>query len=289
MTMDYTAEHNEAWLEADFGMDPHILPQFELLVAEGKITQEYADQVIAARRELGFAMSPGELKPRPLPLVTALTWVSKFGGPEIRALTKEGLVEIEGREWSWYDRQYNPNLTLHLRAANGEHLGWIHLSLHASNAGGSEAILWARTHIVSRSPNPDKNAREVFETWGATGIANSVSQAIADATNWDFDPQIVAPGITLVRTGDQKWNAVGAVEIEVTHTPWHAEANWKWSCRSELLKPIFEVTSGYELSGFQATRQLAVAMAVTAIQRLSVACRIFVANLEGSPESGTRS
>ncbi|MES2879166.1 MAG: hypothetical protein V4713_12150, partial [Pseudomonadota bacterium] len=67
-------------IPSNFGLDPYVLPQFDLLVEDGAITKEYADQVIAERQAAGLPMTPGELKPRPFPLVEALHWVSENGG-----------------------------------------------------------------------------------------------------------------------------------------------------------------------------------------------------------------
>ena len=95
MTLQVANHHFE--LEADFGLDPYVLPRFDGLVSQGPITRDLTDSLIEQHRKAGWPMTPDELQPRPYPFVPSMSWGKEFGGPEIRSQSKQpGDVDFQG-------------------------------------------------------------------------------------------------------------------------------------------------------------------------------------------------
>jgi hypothetical protein len=261
-------------LYADFGLDPHVLPQFELLVADGRITQEYADQVIAERRAAGLPMNPAELQPRPEPLVEALTWVAEFGGPEIRSIyITDGEISYRAMPWRWRTGSSGYcSFTSHFHGINNEHTGWLSLDKHYK--GG---ITWSYTKILSSSPRTDK-AGDDLVTITASAECPSVDEAIDMALDWEFDAVTLGNGDTLYRTGIKTWKSIGINPVEIKdQSELRADMPWYWTCASEVIKPLQACTAFSSLEGAEPTREQAIERATSAVDRVIAVCRFIVA------------
>lgn len=242
-------------IDLDFGLDPYVLPRFDLLVADGRITREFADQVIAARREAGLPMTPGELQARPEPLVEALAWVKELGGPEIRASSQgEGSVSIQDLKWHWWTCSTESTaLTTHVHK-DGEHLGWISLFAGTSNS----CVQWAHYKILDRKPGKELGI-EVLLGIKAKGNAADFYAALTDALAWEFT-QVSVAGHTWYRTSDKSWSVPGwsgnemAVRMidEFSLSSGRA-ASWLWESSPTRLKEFLDLLAIHRLSGFAAS------------------------------------
>lgn len=265
--------------DLDFGLDPHVLPQFDLLVADGRITREYADQVIAARREAGLPMTPSELQPRPEPLVDALVWVKALGGPDIRASSQHnGSVLIQDLDWRWqtYSSEKSAELTAHF-VHDGEHLGWISLYPGSSNS----CVHWSHYKILDRKPG-EESGKDVLLSVDAKGQSSDFFAALNDALAWDF-VQVSAAGHNWYRTSDKSLSVPGwgGVEMtvrmvdEFTLRPGRT-VSWIWDSSPSRLREFFALLNIHNLSGYAATQEDAMADASGVICKVLVAAHQLV-------------
>ena len=276
------AANEDFEIDLSFGLDPYVLPQFELLVAEGKITPEYADQMIVARRQAGLPMTPSELQPRPEPLVDGLVWVKALGGPEIRASSQSnGSVLIQDLDWRWqtYSSGYT-ELTTHF-VQDGKHLGWISLYPGSSNS----CVHWSHYKILDRRPD-EVRGNDVFLSVEANGQSSDFFAALNDALAWDF-VQVSAAGQTWYRTSDKSlcvpgW---GGAEMNVRMVDGFTlssglTASWIWESRPSRLSEFISLLGILNLSGYAATQEEAMADASGVIFKVLAAAHQLVGDVD---------
>lgn len=278
--MNVTNEDFE--LDLNFGLDPHVLPQFDLLVADGRITREYADQVISARREAGLPMTPDELQPRPEPLVEALVWVKELGGPEIRASSqREGSVSIQDLEWRWWTYSTgNTDLTTHFHK-NGEHQGWIRLHAGSSNS----CVHWTHHKILDRKPGEQQGNDDILSV-KAEGKASDIYAAMADALAWEFT-QVSVAGHTWYQTSNKSWTvavwdrSVMSVRMvdEFTLSTGRA-VSWLWESGPTRLNEFFDSLDIPHLRGFAATHEEAMTEASSVFSKVLAAAHQLVGDVD---------
>lgn len=268
--------------DLDFGLDPYVLPQFDLLVADGRITREFADQVIAARREAGLPMTPGELQPRPEPLVEALAWVKELGGPEIRASSqREGSVFIQDLKWHWWTYSTeSTDLTAHFHK-DGEHLGWIRLYAGSSNS----CVHWAHYKIMDRKPGNECGNTDLLRV-EASDKAADFHAALADALAWEFT-QVSVAGHTWHRTSAKSWSVPSWDGSEMTVHMIDEFAlgsgrtvSWVWESRPPRLKEFFDFLDIHCLRGFAATQEEAMTEASGVISKVLAAAHQLVGDVD---------
>lgn len=256
-------------LDPHFGLDRYVLPQFDLLVADGRITREFADLVIAERKALGYPMTPDELEVRPGKIVEGMAWVSEHGGPEITAYgDTDGKVQIGDNEWRWsVYGGFRGDLTAHMYGADGEHQGWCTLS-----KGEAGQVRWSRHLIVQSRPaaTPQVAGANENRMVMASGVGSSVGEAIAASLGWDFSPQY-HHGYTWYRTSSENL-AVATfdeqIEIQKTSYPFDG-LDWIWTYSSAELAPLLDVIGqGSQVKGWAASQDAAVSAAAGASERV---------------------
>jgi len=268
-------EVSEPWLEPGFGLDPYVLPQFDLLVADGKITREFADQVIAERRAAGYAMTPAELQPRPVPVDPKFEWLSRAGGPTIRESDEH--VTLGDRVWR-LDRYTSSNdgrLNVHVR--NAPRHCWYTLEKSSYPAGSAE-VRWKVTQIIWSDPVAEESGTKVFVD--ASSTAKSVDDAIKDAFAFPLEPEM-RNGMEWYDGGKGEFVAAvdgDKVTIQDMRKPEHMlseDHQWLWKRRAESIQELTDCLGIYEVSGWAATREKAESDAVQVIDKVkAVAARL---------------
>lgn len=270
-------------LEAGFGLDPYVLPQFDWLVSQGRITREFADAVIAQRRQAGLPMTPEELQPRPDPLVPSMAWVKEFGGPEIRSQSEQsGNVVFLGRKWSWrsYSQELPGDMTTHLNSTDGEHAGWITLSFITSE----KSVCWTHSKILDRRPG---ETRCDLLTVSAHGTVESVEDAVAQALAWEF-AQLQSNECTWYQTGQSRWVVPDwetGTEMLVRAIPEHFEYRgrtvaWYWEARPVALLEFFDLMQINQLNGYASSQEEAMVEASSAYTKVIAGAQQLVGDVD---------
>ncbi len=286
MTLEATNDLNQDRysLDVGFGLDPHVLPQFDWLVSQGRITREFADSVIEQRRQAGLPMTPEELQPRPDPLVPSMTWVKEFGGPEIRSQSEQsGNVFFLGRKWSWrsYSQELPGDMTTHLDTADGEHAGWITLDFLKTNT----SVRWARTQILDRRPRTE--ASRGLLTVSAHGTAASVEEAVTQALAWEF-AQHHSNECTWYQAGQSTWIVPDwekNTEMLVRAMPEHFEyrgrtAVWYWESSPVALLAFLDLMQIHQLSGYASSQEEAMIEASSAYTKVIAGAQQLVGDVD---------
>jgi hypothetical protein len=286
MTLEATndLDQDRYSLDAGFGLDPHVLPQFDWLVSQGRITREFADSVIAQRRQAGLPMTPEELQPRPDPLVPSMAWVKEFGGPEIRSQSEQrGNVFFLDRNWSWssYSQELSGDMTTHLNTADGEHAGWITLDFLKTNT----SVRWARTQILDRRPRTEVSRGLL--TVSAHGTAASVEDAVAQALDWEF-AQLHSNECTWYQAGESTWIVPDweqTTEMLVRAMPEHFEyrgrtAVWYWESSPVSLRAFLNLMQIHQLSGYASSQEEAMVEASSAYTKVIAGAQQLVGDVD---------
>lgn len=262
-------EGDDHTLNSGFGLDPHVLPQFDLLVEDGMISREYADQVIAEREAAGLPMTPGELRPRPAPLVDDFAWVAAFGGPEICSHHSNGEIAIDDLVWRWrafggVSARYN-SISHHFRDTDGKHLGWM--SISKEDAGNS--ICWDRTLIIDCRPGDD--GQDELQTVSSRGSASNIAAAISACQSWNFQP-IEIGGFTWYKTADSEFKvstADDSMRVYLFEGNSAGEVGrWRWCRKSKKLGSLLDIVGDREISGWAADKDQAIAEAIGVVDRV---------------------
>lgn len=270
-------------LDLNFGLDPHVLPQFDLLVADGRITREYADQVISARREAGLPMTPEELQPRPDPLVPSMTWVKEFGGPEIRSQSdNSGDVVFQGREWHWnsYSSKHPGEMTTHLHTPDGLHAGWIKLEFITA----AQSVCWTHSKILDHRPR--EIGRDVL-TVSAAGTAASVEEAVTQALAWEF-LQMHSDECTWFQAGQSTWvvpdwDRGTAMLVRPMREPFEYRgrtAAWYWESSPVALRAFLELMDLRQLQGYASSQEEAMVEASSAYTKVIAGAQQLIGDVD---------
>lgn len=271
-------------LDLNFGLDPHVLPRFDLLVADGRITRDYADQVISARREAGLPMTPEELQPRPDPLVPSMTWVKEFGGPEIRSQSEQrGDVNFQGREWHWnsYSSQPPGEMTTHLHTPDGGHAGWINLQFITA----TPSVCWTHSKILDHRPRSDAG-RDVL-TVSAQGTAASFEEAVKQALAWEF-LQLHSNECTWYQTGQNTWvvpdwSKSTAMLVRPMREPFEYRgrtAAWYWESSPVALRAFLDLMQIHQLQGYASSQEEAMVEAISAYAKVIAGAQQLVGDVD---------
>jgi hypothetical protein len=270
-------------IEAGFGLDPYVLPQFDWLVSQGRITRELADSVIEQRRQAGLPLTPEELQPRPDPLVPSMTWVKEFGGPEIRSQSeKRGDVVFQGREWHWnsYSSQHPGEITTHLHTPDGRHAGWIKLEFITS----LQSVCWTHSKILDHRPS--EVGRDVL-TVSAQGTATSVEEAITQALAWEF-AQLHSNECTWYQAGQSKWvvpdwDKGTAMLVRPMPEPFEYRgrtAAWYWESSPVALRAFLNLMQIHQLQGYASSQEEAMVEAGSAYAKVIAGAQQLVGDVD---------
>lgn len=274
-------DENFLSIDINFGLDPHVLPRFDLLVAEGKITREFADKVIEARKTAGLPMSPSELKLRPEPLVEGLTWVSEFGGPEIRSDSEKGTIAIDDVEWRYWAHSphYPSELTHHLLDDAGNHTGWITIRKQ------SESVYWEHTKVLERKPSL-KSGTNVLKTVRTFDSESNIHSAITKAINNEFTTKDYG-NYVWYKTDKDRWEVPGwsctEYSVKKLATPISRDEHtffYHWEAAPEHLSHFMNTVGISALSGFAASKEEAMSEALEAGVKVIGAAKALVGDLD---------
>ena len=265
--------------DSDFWYDAHSIPQYELLVREGRVTQEQADMHRRGRAEMGLPMTFAELKPRPHP---RFTWLLAAGGPSI---TGDGeRIEIDGRQWraSAWSTDDRPGTLSHYDELE-EKDGYLHRELHTPHEK-KEGVRWSASYKL---PAHDKRYARV------SGQADTFSEAMAQVLAVDFHAGQAWGGTTWYPNEYSGWIAVvDDNELTVAYHPWVQDVGlrWRWEVRpaeGTILRRIAELFSDYRLAGSSASQEEAAAAALAAPAQLRVlAAELLAVNAGSEYERG---
>lgn len=245
--------------ESDFWYDPHTIPQYDLLVRDGRVTQEEADMHRKGRAEMGLPMAFAELQPRPH---RRFAWLVDVGGPSI---TGDGdAVELDGQRWvgnAWGtdDRPGSLNRYDHITGADDEYL---HRELSKPNQ--KDGVSWEATYKV---PGADKVYARV------RGDAPTFAEALTAVCAVDFQAVQHWAGHTWYPNG-QGWLAVVDGNT-VTITRWtavDAAREWRWAIElreGSVLDRMARLFGGYQFGGNAASEDAAIAALLQAPAQLS--------------------
>jgi hypothetical protein len=272
-------------IDASFGLDPHVLPQFDLLVADGRITREFADKVIAERCAAGLPMTLSDLQPRPAPRIQALSWVADFGGPEICSDDHtQGTIEVAGLEWSWYIYTHTSaaGLTCHLHDSEGKHTGWLELSQSYTK----KDLIWKHTKILDRRPAVTAHQHDL-KTVSTGGHSTNFYSAIEDVMGWVFQTKDFA-GHVWYRTEKGRWAVPAweygnALEVFSLQDPIERDGRTQscvWKSKPTCLHDFMQTVGIQDLSGFASCDEEGMTAAVGAVDKVIGAAKALVGDVD---------
>lgn len=282
MTLQAANDHCE--LEVGFGLDPYVLPRFDWLVSQGRITRELADSLIEQRRKAGLPMTPEELQPRPDPLVSSMAWVKEFGGPEIRSQSEQrGDVFFQGRDWNWssYFSKSPGEMTTHLLTPGGGHAGWLTLQFSSS----PPCVRWTHTKILDHRPG-QKTGEDLLRV-SAHGAASNFEEAVAQALDWEF-LQLHSNECIWYRTGLSTWVVPDwdkGTAMLVRPMPEHFEyrgrtAAWYWESSPVPLRAFLDLMQIPQLNGYASSQEEAMVEASSAYSKVIAGAQKLVGDVD---------
>jgi len=247
--------------DSAFWYDPHTLPQYDLLVRDGQVTQAEAERHRRGRAEMGLPMTFAELRPRP---DRRFAWLLQVGGPSIAG--DGDSVELDGQRWqgrAWGTTDDRPG-TLNFYDVCGVD-GYLHRELSRSTLQEKAGVRWEATYKV-----PD--AKAVYAR--VHGVATSFGEALAAVRAVDFQ--------AVQSWGGHTWypNARGWLAVvdgnTATLTRWDtvdAALTWRWELappENSVLSRIAELFGDYRLAGNATTQEAALSTMLGAQARLHV-------------------
>lgn len=252
--------------ESTFWTDPFSIPQYELLVQEGHITQEQADEYRSLRQDLGLPMTFEELKVRPSP---EFEWLLAIGGPSV-ARNKE-VVDLDGE--SWEGRSYTGQSGVLTYYPPVEKDGFLSYEIREPYSG-KEGAHWEATFKVP-------HGNRVYAR--STGHAATFAEALAKVRQQTFQPESIAGvlGYPCGLNGNQSWVAAGPDGEGVSLLPHGSpELPWRWEYdlpERSVLWRLARMFMESSFKGLAATREEAITDALNAANQ----ARILAAELLG--------
>jgi hypothetical protein len=262
MSQPEDLEHDARLGDSSFWFDPHTIPQYDLLVRDGRITAQEAQQLRADRAAAGLPMTFAELQPRPHP---AFAWVAATGGPVVTQ--EQERVNIDGHVWTAWAWD----------VGRGQHEARGELQLHNAAAEYDARKL-------SKAPPPNDGV-----AWEATyqvaegvyarlrGTEPDFARAHAAVCAVDFSPQHLGGGLDwFTHGGTDGWIAAWegqALEVRKVDYTIDPASQWRWEislAESSPLKALAKMFGGYQLQGFAASIDAAIADALGAPTRAQV-------------------
>jgi len=265
--------------DSSFWYDPHTIPQYDLLVADGFVSREEADEHRRGREEMGLPMTFADLKPRPHP---AFEWLLQAGGPVVVSDDFQRL-EIDGRSWTAdnFGSSKHGKLTHHM-TVDGDDDGYEVREIGKAFDTSKGEVEWSASRKIGtgiyarvRDCAPD------FET------------AVRDALALSFVPTTLC-GLDFLPSG-YGWQAgaaylanYGGHGLEIHKwTKSSEEETWTWKLdleKGSVLSRLAELFNAYQLGGQAATKEAAVQDAMAAATKVKLLCAELIG--DGSFESG---
>ncbi len=248
--------------DSDFWYDPHTIPQYDLLVRDGRVTQEEADTHRRGRAEMGLPMTFEDLKPRPHP---RFAWLLAAGGPSI---TGDGdRIDIDGRQWraSAWANDDRPGTLSHYDKLD-EKDGYLHRELSKPHEA-KEGVRWNASYKL---PARENAYARVY------GQAVTFNDAVAQVLAVDFHAGQSWGGATWYPNEHSGWIAVvDDNTLTAAHHPWVKDVGqqWRWEVRppeGTILRRIADLFSDFRLAGNAASQEEAASAALAAPAQLRV-------------------
>jgi len=246
-----------AGAESDFWYDPDTIPQYELLVRDGRVTQEEADMHRQGRAEMGLAMTFAELQARPHP---RFAWLREAGGPSLAG--SGDTVEIDGRRWradAWSNDDRPGNLEHHDKLPDD---GYLRRQL--SKPHDKPGVRWDATFKL---PGHERAYARVG------GHADTFQEALARVVGVDFGLVQTWGGATWYPHGTGWLAVVDGSEVSIAHWAHIADETGRWRWASEppegaVTRRMAVLFGNYCLAGYAATQDAAVSAALAAHAQL---------------------
>lgn len=198
--------------DSSFWFSPYSIPQYELLVKQGRVSPEDAERFKADREAMGLPMRFAELKPRPHP---AFEWLVRAGGPIV---SHDGeRVDLDGEDWSarvWSTLPDGPGELTHHKAGGGYDVR----KLTRPTAG--DGVAWEATYKV---------AENVYARVGGKEADFHAARAAARAMN--FVPQPLGGGLEWFANSKPGEGWVASVDgqpLELSCWTSAPERQWQW-------------------------------------------------------------
>lgn len=238
--------------ESTFWFDPFAIPQYELLVKEGHISQELADQYQQQRLEMGLPMTFEEMEARPAP---EFEWLRTAGGPAVAG--HNDVVILDGEHWTGQCYSGMGKLTYHPPMENGGYLSYEISKPYSDKEG---VVRWEASFKVSDGIY----ARSL-------GFAATFGDALAAVRQQVFTPEVMADlkWFPCGRDGKTSWVAAGpdGEEIELRKLDLDPDRQWFWEyglAENSTLRRLACLFDGTALKGWAGTRELAITQALAA-------------------------
>lgn len=175
---DDTVDLGARVADPQFWFDRYSIPQYDLLVTQGVVTREQADEYRQQRAAEGLPMTFDELEPRPEPVLENFLWLLEVDGPAIDH--DRQTIDVDGQEW--YARDVGSHGYLYSHIQTSEPDGWHGLDLHKASAAlptDPVKVRWEASFRV---------AKDVFAS--VSGVADTFAAAAAQAKAVDFAPEV---------------------------------------------------------------------------------------------------
>lgn len=157
---------------SEFWFSPHVIPQYDLLVAQGLLGSQEANEYQALRRRAGLAMDIEEVRPHPCP---ELAWVAAAGGPSLQLgepFDAAGIV--------WSARYASPGTTPLNACDTCAPGGYLDRSVRPHWEG--KGFVWSVTWKL-----PDTGDSNIYAR--SSGLSPSLHDALRHAVEHRFVPE----------------------------------------------------------------------------------------------------
>ena len=241
--------------DADFWFGEHSIPQYELLVRDGLLSQAEADDYRAQRTEMGLPMTFAELEAAPH---EAFRWVKAAGGPSIGP---EQELERAGVRWRVDVLGGRGRVLTYERSPNGDPDKF--LSQEVTAAWDGNGLMWEASFQVSE---------HVFAT--RSNRVQTFDDAVAAVFAVDFKPNEFA-GQRWYESGtgaEPGWvAAIDGRRVDLQSINAGDASAWRWQRSLDEGSPkhaMAKLFGGYQMSGQATTRDAAALDAIAAQSRL---------------------
>ncbi len=267
--------NDEATDQADslFWFSEDVIPQYELLVEQGKVSREEAERSRALRAAMGLPMTIAELdailQKQGSEIHPAVTWLHEVGGPAVSRHEFDSTdsailgfeIKVAGATWrvdTWKVlRGYSQHAWISRRR---EVLGGREHTELGPPADGKPGLYWSVTLTGEGLPYVLRNGR-----------AEGLAQALTAIEGVDFTPQTIG-GMTLYRGADDEARWVAVYEGDQVEFHSTSEGPWRWTREIGEEKPslmkMARLFGGYQLRGEAGSLEAAVADSAGALQAL---------------------
>lgn len=239
--------------ESTFWFDPFSIPQYELLVKEGHITQEQADEYRSLRQASGLPMTFEELKARPCP---EFEWLLAVGGPSLAK--NNDVVDLDGERWVGKTYAGQPGILTYYPSLEKD--GFLSYEIRKPHSD-KEGVHWEANFKV---PHGDR----VYAR--SNGQAVTFAEALAVLRQQTFQPEPIAGllGYPCGRNG-QGWVTAGPNGGEISLTPCGITSGlpWRWEYwlpENSVLWRLARMFGENKFQGYAATREVAITDALRA-------------------------